>query len=217
MENSFYNRVAGFIQRTTAKSIDVKNELDAVSAGFDLLPAPRNDGKGFTVPVAVADATETYHAATKGQLENLIVSNQTNKDQAEAAKSEAEEAQSKAENAQNKAEIAQNAAETSVSETNQLKAFASEWAIKPEDMEISEEAAGELGKYSALHWAKKGEKNAIEAQQFKDLAEGYASGFKIPPILFADRGKALHVKPDGSGYELKASSNIATLMKFGAM
>jgi hypothetical protein len=85
MTNSFYNRVAEFVRRTTAKSIDVKNELDAVSAGFDLLPEPRNDGQGFIAAIAIGDATETYHAVTKGQMDVLITSNEQNKIDSEQA------------------------------------------------------------------------------------------------------------------------------------
>jgi hypothetical protein len=68
MANLFYNRVAGFIRRTTAKSIDVKNELDAISAGFDLLPTPRNDGRGFIEAVKVGPAIDSDQAITLGQL-----------------------------------------------------------------------------------------------------------------------------------------------------
>lgn len=40
MSNDFYNRAAAFAPRTKARSENVRDELDSVSAGFDKLPAP---------------------------------------------------------------------------------------------------------------------------------------------------------------------------------
>ena len=92
MANSYYERAAAFFSRTSAKAIDVRNELDAISTGFGLLPTPRNDGEGFEAPIAVGEATETYHAATKDQLDTLIGSNTQNKTDSETARNAAQSA-----------------------------------------------------------------------------------------------------------------------------
>jgi len=48
-------------------------------------------------------------------------------------------------------------------------------------------------------------------------AANYAAGLNIPPVVIADKGKVLTVAQDGTGYELKPASSLATLMKFGAV
>jgi len=68
MANDYFTRSASFAPRTKAKSEDVKSELDAVSAGFDLLPIPLNDGTGFSSPLVVGEAVEQEHAVRLSQI-----------------------------------------------------------------------------------------------------------------------------------------------------
>jgi hypothetical protein len=227
MANSYYERAAAFFSRTSAKAIDVRNELDAISTGFGLLPTPRNDGEGFEAPVAVGDATESYHAASKGQLEALIVSNQQNKLDAEAAQGHSETAQGKAEEAQGRAETAQGHAETAkeqadeaVSAADQQRVYAAEYALKGANIPISAEAGGDGSTiFSAYHWSMKAQEHSLSSKASKDLAASYAAGVNLPPILAGDEKKTLRVKEDGTGFELKGagSSDLATLLKFEAM
>jgi hypothetical protein len=204
MAHSVYNRGAGFIQRTTAKSIDVKNELDAISAGFDLLPKPRDDGKGFKVPVAVADATEVYHAITKGQLDTLIGSNAQNKTDSEAARNASYSAR----------DVAVDAKTIVLAQKNHVI----EWATALENVAVSVDAGGGAGKYSSLHWAAKASSSAQEAQASANIATGLAATFNVPPIFAGDTGKALMVKPDLSGFVLTdARPSTANLILNGVI
>lgn len=70
MPNQFYTRVKQFLSRSKAKAADVRSELDAISAGFDKLPTPLDDGTGFSDPVKVGTATDPAHATPLSKLDS---------------------------------------------------------------------------------------------------------------------------------------------------
>jgi len=58
---------------TTARAADVNEKVDAINAGFEKLPAPRNDAKkGFSEPISIPAGTEPSHAATIEQLNEAV-------------------------------------------------------------------------------------------------------------------------------------------------
>lgn len=60
MSNEFYNRSAAFAPRTKARSENVRDELDSVSAGFDKLPAPDAIQSGSVTYAADTGAADAY-------------------------------------------------------------------------------------------------------------------------------------------------------------
>ncbi len=60
MSNEFYNRSAAFAPRTKARSENVRDELDSVSAGFDKLPAPDAIRSGSVTYAADTGAADAY-------------------------------------------------------------------------------------------------------------------------------------------------------------
>ena len=60
MSNDFYNRSAAFAPRTKARSENVRDELDSVSAGFDKLPAPEAIQTGSVTYAADTGAADAY-------------------------------------------------------------------------------------------------------------------------------------------------------------
>jgi hypothetical protein len=113
MANSYYERVAAFFSRTAAKAIDVKNELDAISAAFGLLPKPRNDSLGFDAKLKILDGTDPDHAVTLNQLAGTEAATELNKTGAQEAQSKAEEAQALSESAKDDSVSAKSNAESS--------------------------------------------------------------------------------------------------------
>lgn len=153
MNNQYYQRQASLASRTKAKGDQIKSELDAVSAAFDKLPQPNNDGTGFSVAVKVAEATEPSQAVTKGQLDTLIGSNTQNKEITLASKVATEAAR----------DIALDAKTIAVTH----KGFAVEWSIKGENQPVSAAAGGDGSTlYSAFHWAQKAKASALAAALF---------------------------------------------------
>ncbi|MFM2589463.1 hypothetical protein [Vibrio sp. TBV020] len=69
MSNDYYERKAELEPFTTARSDDVRNELDAVQSAFEKLPKPRQDGTiGFLTSFTIVAPTEDNHPATHGQV-----------------------------------------------------------------------------------------------------------------------------------------------------
>lgn len=125
--NNFYNRTAALAARTKARSEDVRDELDAVSAGFDLLPTPDGAGTGFTDPVIVGVPTLDAHSATKAYVDASFGTNAANLAAALAAQTAAEAAQTAAELAETNAQTSETNASTSASNasTSETNAAAS--------------------------------------------------------------------------------------------
>lgn len=69
MPNDYYERKAELKPFTTARSDDVRGELDAIQSGFEKLPKPRQDGTiGFLTPFTIVNPTEDNHPATKAMV-----------------------------------------------------------------------------------------------------------------------------------------------------
>lgn len=69
MSNDYYERKAELKPFTTARSDDVRGELDAIQSGFEKLAKPRQDGTiGFLTPFTIVNPTEDNHPATKAMV-----------------------------------------------------------------------------------------------------------------------------------------------------
>lgn len=69
MPNDYYERKAELEPFTTARSDDVRNELDAVQSAFEKLAKPRQDGtKGFLTAFTVVTPTNPNEPATHAQV-----------------------------------------------------------------------------------------------------------------------------------------------------
>ncbi len=91
-DNDYYKRTKEFDPRTRANGLDVEFELDAISAAFDKIPAPREDGQGYDGPIHVGSATAPTHAVQLQQMEAQLGDNTENANRAEEAAERAEEA-----------------------------------------------------------------------------------------------------------------------------
>lgn len=69
MSNDYYERKAELEPFTTARSDDVRNELDAVQSAFEKLAKPRQDGTtGFLTPFTIVTPTNPNEPATHAQV-----------------------------------------------------------------------------------------------------------------------------------------------------
>ncbi|EOX1555429.1 hypothetical protein ACPD0L_000729 [Vibrio cholerae] len=118
-DNDYYKRTKEFDPRTRANGLDVEFELDAISAAFDKIPAPRDDGQGYDGPIHVGEATAPTHAVQLQQMEAKLGDNTENANRAEEAAERAEEARDIAiEKARQSGEARDEALEASATVTN---------------------------------------------------------------------------------------------------
>ncbi|HDI3147816.1 TPA: hypothetical protein PMB01_001638 [Vibrio cholerae] len=118
-DNDYYKRTKEFDPRTRANGLDVEFELDAISAAFDKIPAPREDGQGYDGPIHVGAATAPTHAVQLQQMEAQLGDNTENANRAEEAAERAEEARDIAiEKARQSGEARDEALEAAATVTN---------------------------------------------------------------------------------------------------
>ncbi|EPC6134695.1 hypothetical protein ACR0WA_000552 [Vibrio cholerae] len=118
-DNYYYKRTKDFDPRTRANGLDVEFELDAISAAFDKIPAPREDGQGYDGPIHVGEATAPTHAVQLQQMEAKLGDNTENANRAEEAAERAEEARDIAiEKARQSGEARDEALEAAATVTN---------------------------------------------------------------------------------------------------
>ncbi|HGE6051077.1 TPA: hypothetical protein ACGG7T_001680 [Vibrio cholerae] len=118
-DNDYYKRTKEFDPRTRANGLDVEFELDAISAAFDKIPAPREDGQGYDGPIHVGAATAPTHAVQLQQMEAKLGDNTENANRAEEAAERAEEARDIAiEKARQSGEARDEALEAAATVTN---------------------------------------------------------------------------------------------------
>ncbi|EKF9624959.1 hypothetical protein O1C60_000102 [Vibrio cholerae] len=118
-DNDYYKRTKEFDPRTRANGLDVEFELDAISAAFDKIPAPREDGQGYDGPIHVGEATAPTHAVQLQQMEAKLGDNTENANRAEEAAERAEEARDIAiEKARQSGEARDEALEAAATVTN---------------------------------------------------------------------------------------------------
>ncbi|EJY0882909.1 hypothetical protein OE987_001480 [Vibrio cholerae] len=118
-DNDYYKRTKEFDPRTRANGLDVEFELDAISAAFDKIPAPRDDGQGYDGPIHVGEATAPTHAVQLQQMEAQLGDNTANANRAEEAAERAEEARDIAiEKARQSGEARDEALEAAATVTN---------------------------------------------------------------------------------------------------
>ncbi|HAS3166388.1 TPA: hypothetical protein I6Z04_000102 [Vibrio cholerae] len=118
-DKDYYKRTKEFDPRTRANGLDVEFELDAISAAFDKIPAPREDGQGYDGPIHVGEATAPTHAVQLQQMEAQIGDNTANANRAEEAAERAEEARDIAiEKAKQSGEARDEALEAAATVTN---------------------------------------------------------------------------------------------------
>ncbi|EKF9829408.1 hypothetical protein O1D23_000865 [Vibrio cholerae] len=118
-DNDYYNRTKEFDPRTRANGLDIEFELDAISAAFDKIPAPREDGQGYDGPIHVGEATAPTHAVQLQQMEAKLGDNTENANRAEEAAERAEEARDIAiEKARQSGEARDEALEAAATVTN---------------------------------------------------------------------------------------------------
>lgn len=73
MANPYYDHGSFPASNVRASSASMRQELDAVEAGFDKLPANPVSGVGWSGPVQVGTATADTHAVQKGQVGALAI------------------------------------------------------------------------------------------------------------------------------------------------
>lgn len=118
-DNDYYKRTKEFDPRTRANGLDVEFELDAISAAFDKIPSPREDGQGYDGPIHVGAATLPTHAVQLQQMEAKLGDNTENANRAEEAAERAEEARDIAiEKARQSGEARDEALEAAATVTN---------------------------------------------------------------------------------------------------
>ncbi|MFO4711772.1 hypothetical protein V5H05_09500 [Vibrio cholerae] len=118
-DKDYYKRTKEFDPRTRANGLDVEFEFDAISAAFDKIPAPREDGQGYDGPIHVGEATEPTHAVQLQQMEAQLGDNTENANRAEEAAERAEEARDIAiEKARQSGEARDEALEAAATVTN---------------------------------------------------------------------------------------------------
>lgn len=118
-DNPYYQRIKEFDPRTRANGLDVEFELDAISAAFDKIPAPRDDGQGYDGPIHVGEAILPTHAVQLQQMEAKLGDNTENANRAEEAAERAEEARDIAiEKARQSGEARDEALEAAATVTN---------------------------------------------------------------------------------------------------
>ncbi|WP_336941515.1 hypothetical protein [Vibrio cholerae] len=118
-DNDYYKRTKEFDPRTRANGLDLEFELDAISAAFDKIPAPREDGQGYDGPIHVGAATAPTHAVQLQQMEAKLGDNTENANRAEEAAERAEEARDIAiEKARQSGEARDEALEAAATVTN---------------------------------------------------------------------------------------------------
>ncbi|WP_337918731.1 hypothetical protein [Vibrio cholerae] len=118
-DNDYYKRTKEFDPRTRANGLDVEFELDAISAAFDKIPEPREDGQGYDGPIHVGAATAPTHAVQLQQMEAQLGDNTENANRAEEAAERAEEARDIAiEKARQSGEARDEALEAAATVTN---------------------------------------------------------------------------------------------------
>ena len=175
MSNDYYTHSNTLIPGTTARAEDVTSELDAIEAGFDKIPAPRDDGQGFDQPIKAGQAIEDDHLATLGQLvalEQQAATSATNAEQsrvnaetaetnAETAQAAAEVARANAETAETNAETAETGSQAAQTASEAARDKAQEWADNAKDVDV------EPGQYSAKHWAEVAQETVLGAKVFQ--------------------------------------------------
>jgi hypothetical protein len=144
MSNDYYEHPETFIPGDLARAEDVENEFKRVESAFGMLPDPRPDGLGFSIPIFVGQATDDDHAANWGQLKELEALSRSHAEAAEQSKIGSETAEQGAQTARQGAETAEanalshaddsaNSATTALGHANQAgasAALANEWATK---------------------------------------------------------------------------------------
>lgn len=73
MSNDYYDHGAFPQTNSRAQSSSMRQELDAVEAGFDKLPTNPVSGQGWSDPVIVGAATADTHAVQRQQVAALAV------------------------------------------------------------------------------------------------------------------------------------------------
>lgn len=220
MPNNYYSRQAAFADRTKAKGGDVRSELDAVSAAFDLLPEPRNDGEGFAASIKVSDATEADHAVTLNQLEGTEAITEANKVAALSAQTAAEAAQAVSESSRDSAaasEAAASANQTSAA-ASEVSALASKDAAATSESNASlsaaaasaSEIAADLSEISAAFSKDSAMASQISAASSEVLSSQRASEAATQAALAeAAKTSALESKTEAALSETNASNSEA--------
>ena len=170
MSNDYYVRQASLAPRTKAKGDQIIGELDAVSAGFDKLPAPRNDGTGFSEPLRVGDPTDQAHAVPLSLLESTESSIGQDKAEIEQLKNEVNSAKASVD--ESEIDINNTASEVTANKnlSEQSKLDAQQSATDAENSNNSAESFAEASEASALAASQ----SNVEAEQKRDDSQTYA-------------------------------------------
>ena len=175
MSNEYYNYGNTLVPGDLARAEDVANEFVGTQTGFDRLPKPRSDSKGFAEVFHVEQATEDTHAANWGQLKALEAEAEAHKDAAELAKTQAQTAKTGAETAKALADLSADRAEA-----------AADGIDATVDAAKTHATAALASKNLAADWAQKGigqnvdGANTRSALHYSDLAKKWAeSGYGV--------------------------------------
>ncbi|MDM5138451.1 hypothetical protein OB959_01375 [Aeromonas bestiarum] len=71
MPNDYYDRLSEMNPGELADGLAMEQEFDAISRGFEKLPKPHRDGRGFEGPTRVGDPEESSDAVNLATLEKL--------------------------------------------------------------------------------------------------------------------------------------------------
>lgn len=71
-DNEYYNRLSEMNPGELADGLAIEAEFDAIARGFERLPTPHLDGRGFEEPIRVGDAVNADEAVTKAQLDKAL-------------------------------------------------------------------------------------------------------------------------------------------------
>ncbi|HGE6094668.1 TPA: hypothetical protein ACGG75_000995 [Vibrio cholerae] len=191
-DNPYYQRIKEFDPRTRANGLDVEFELDAISAAFDKIPAPREDGQGYDGPIHVGAATAPTHAVQLQQMEAKLGDNTENANRAEESAERAEEARDIAiEKARQSGEARDEALEAAATVTN----------IHREQLEKALGVNARVYPRLTNHNLKVGD--VIPAPE--DTADG------LPITHIVHSGNVYEMSPVASGVVTAIGGNVATI------
>lgn len=189
----WYVRTHDLAPYTRADGQAVSDEFDAIQASFEVIPAMRDDGKGFAVSPVIPDGTEDNHPASLGQLRNGEQSVLQMKNAVEEkARQVAQHAQTTATNTQTAVEAKRQAvssaqqsatsAQTALDQAQQASQSASNAAISANNAEQSATTASSKAQSAiafanqagnaeqlARKWATNPENQAVQSGQFSAL------------------------------------------------
>jgi len=178
MSNEYYVRQAELAARTKAKGDQIVGALDAISAGFDKLPTPLNDGTGFSDPVKVGLATEQEHAIPLSMIEGVEASVSQDRAAIEALKNEVNVAKASVD--QSEADINSTAAKVvankNLSEQSKLDAqqavLDAEQKVQDAQQKVEDAEAEVLKAQQAVSDA---EQHSLSAEAFADASSSSAA------------------------------------------